>query len=132
MTTHTQLPIISLSAELARPDDDHRHQSALRWQAALHRLCLLRATTNETTYEMEWARIFDQQRLLGDLQPRSRLLELAALDVLEIQHVHGLMVLQGEGIEYDEDIENEKRELLTAIRIKVESGAPSGTCRSGG
>lgn len=132
MTHHTQLPTISLSAELARPHADHRHQSAVRWQAALHRLCLLRATTNETTYEIEWARIFDEQQLLLDLQRRSRLLELAALDVLEIQHEHGLMVLQGEGIEYDEDIENEKRELLAALRIKAESEASPGRCRPGG
>lgn len=123
----TQRPIISLSAELARPEGDERHQSALRWQAALHRLCLLRATINETTYEIEWARIFDQQRLLADLKPRARLLELAALDVLEIQHEHGLMVLQGDGIEYDEEIENEKRQVLAALRIKVESEATSGT-----
>lgn len=132
MTTQPQRPIISLSAELARPEDDRRRQSAQRWQSALHRLCLLRATTNETTYEIEWARIFDHQQLMGDLQRRSRLLELAALDVLEIQHEHGLMVLQGEGIEYDEDIEDEKRELLAAIRFKVESEPPSGTCRLGG
>lgn len=125
----TQRPIISLSAELARPDSDERRQSALRWQTALHRVCLLRAATNETTYEIEWARIFDEQRLLNDLKPRSRLFELAALDVLEIQHEHGLMVLQGEGIEYDEEIEDEKREVLAALRIKVEREATSGTRR---
>lgn len=131
MTTQRQLPIISLSAELARPDDDRRRQSAQRWQSSLHRLCLLRATTNETTYEIEWARIFDHQRLMGDLQRRSRLLELAALDVLEIQYVHGLLVLDDEGIEYDGNVEQEKRELLAAIRIKVESGEPPGACRPG-
>lgn len=131
MTTQPQRPIISLTAELARPGDDRRRQSAQRWQSAVHRLCLLRATTNETTYEIEWARIFDHQRLMGDLQPRSRLLELAALDVLEIQHEHGLMVLDDKGIEYDGDVEQEKRELLAAIRIKVESGDPPRTCQPG-
>jgi hypothetical protein len=130
MTTQPQRPIISLSAELARPDD-RRRQSAQRWQSALHRLCLLRATTNETTYEIEWVRIFDHQRLMDDLRQRLRLLELAALDVLEVQHEHGLMVLDDEGIDYDGDVEQEKRELLAAIRIKVESGDPPGACRPG-
>lgn len=131
MTTQPQRPIISLSAELARHDDDRRRQSAQRWQSALHRLCLLRATTNETSYEIEWARIFDHQRLMDDLRCRSRLLEVAALDVFEVQHEHGLMVLDDEGIKYDVDVEQEKRELLAAIRIKVENGDPQGACRPG-
>lgn len=131
-TTRPQLPIIALSAELARPAGDPRRESAQRWKAALHRLCLLRATTNASPYEIEWSSIFDHQRVMNDLQQReSRLLETAALDVLEIQHEHGLMVLQSEGIEYDEDIQQVKGELLAALRIKVENGDPSRACRPG-
>ena len=120
MTTQAQPRIILLSAELARSDDDIRRQSAMRWSAALHRLCILRATTNETLYETEWARIFDQQTLLADVQ-RSKLLCFAALDVLEIQHEHGLTVCRMDGIAYDEHQVEEIRELLAALRFKIEN-----------
>ena len=123
MTTQTQTRILSLSAELARTDDDVRRQGAQRWRAALHRLSLLRATANETTYETEWARIFDQQVLLEDLQ-RSRLRCIAALDVLEIQHEHALLVCRMDGITYDEDEAEEVGELLAALRFKVENNLP--------
>ena len=123
MTTQTQPRTISLSAELSRSDDDVRHQSAKRWRAALHRLCVLRATTNETSYETEWARIFDQETLLADAQ-RSKLLCFAALDVLEIQHEHGLTVCRADGIAYDERVAEEYRELLAALRFKIENDLP--------
>ena len=55
--------IISLSAELARPDADARRNTAQRWKAELHRLCVLRATANATTYEAEWLRIMEHDRL---------------------------------------------------------------------
>lgn len=123
MTTQTQPRIISLSAELARTDDDVRRQAAQRWHAALHRLCLLRATANEMTYETEWARIFERQLLTDDLQ-RSRLLCFAALDVLEIQHEHALMVCRVDGIACDEHEAEEYGELLAALRFKLENGLP--------
>ena len=123
MTTQTTPEIISLSAELARTDDDVRHQAARRWHAALHRLCLLRATTNETTYETEWARIFDRQLVMDDLQ-RSGLLSFAALEVLEIQHEYALMVCRMDGIAYDEHVAEETGELLAALRFKFENGLP--------
>ena len=123
MTTQTQSRIISLSAELARTDDDVRRQAAQRWAAALHRLCILRATANETAYDSEWARIFERQLLTDDLQ-RSKLLCLAALDVLEIQHEHGLMICRAESIPYDEHAAEECRELLAAMRFKVENDLP--------
>ncbi len=88
MTTQIQPRIISLSAELARPDDDARRQGAQRWQMALHRLCLLRATMNDTTYETEWSRIFEHPSLMANMQQPSKLLAFAALDVLEFQHAH--------------------------------------------
>lgn len=122
MTTQTTPQIISLSAELARTDDARR-QTARRWHAALHRLCLLRATTNETTYETQWARIFDRQLVMDDLQ-RTRLLSFAALDVLEIQHDYALMVCRMDGIAYDEQVAEETRELLAALRFKFENGLP--------
>lgn len=120
MTTQTTPQIISLSAELARTDDDAHRQAACRWHASLHRLCLLRATTNETTYETEWARIFDRQLLMDDLQ-RSRLLSFAALDVLEIQHEYALMVCRMDGIAFDEQVAEETRELLAALRFRFEN-----------
>jgi hypothetical protein len=123
MTTQTQPRTISLSAELARSEDDVRHQLAKRWNAALHRLCVLRATTNETSYEVEWARIFDGPTLLADVQ-RSKLLCFAALAVLEIQHEHSTMFCQMEGIAYDADQAEECRELLAALRFKIENNLP--------
>jgi len=36
----------------------------------------------------EWARIFDTQQLMDDLQHPSKLLAFAAIDVLEVQHEH--------------------------------------------
>ena len=123
MTTRTEPRTISLSAELARADNDARHRSAKRWHVALHRLCVLRATANGTSYETEWARIFDQDALLADAQ-RSRLVCVAALDVLEIQHEHGLTVCRMDGIAYDERVAEEYRELLAALRFKVEHGLP--------
>ena len=123
MTTQGHPTTLSLSAELARVEDDVRHQSAKRWRAALHRLCILRATTNETSYEIEWARIFDQGTLLADVQ-RSRLLSFAALDVLEIQHEHSLTVCRMDGIAYDEHQAEEERELLAALRFKIENDLP--------
>jgi hypothetical protein len=123
MTTQTQPRILSLSAELARSDGDARHESAKCWRAALHRLCMLRATANETSYETEWARIFDHETLFADVQ-RSKLLCFAALDVLEIQHEHRLMFCCTEGIEYDEHQAEECRELLAALRFKIENDLP--------
>jgi hypothetical protein len=123
MTTQTQPRIISLSAELARSDDDVRHQSATRWRAALHRLCVLRATTNETSYETEWARIFDPSTLFSDVQG-SKLLCFAALDVLEIQHEHSLAFCRMEGIAYDEPQAEEFRDVLAALRYKSENDHP--------
>lgn len=123
MTTQPKQHIISLSAELARPDNDLRRQTAQRWQAALHRLCLLRATLNDTSYS-EWARIFDRQHLIDDLRQGSKLLALAAVEVLEVQHEHGLMVCDAENISYDVAISDEMYELITAMRIKIERGLP--------
>jgi hypothetical protein len=123
MTAQAEPRIISLSAELARSEDDVRHQSATRLRAALHRLCVLRATTNETSYETEWARIFDQATLLADVQ-RSNLLCFAALDVLEIQREHFLTVCRTEGIAFDEQQADEERELLAALRYKIENNLP--------
>lgn len=123
MTAQAEPRVISLSAELARPEDDDRRQCATRWRAALHRLCVLRATTNETSYEIEWARIFDQATLLADVQ-RTRLLSFAALDVLEIQQEHYLTVCRVEGIAFDEQQAREERELLAALRFKIENELP--------
>ncbi len=122
MTTDIQPRIISLSAELAHSDDD-RHRFAKRWRAALHRLCVVRAATNDTPYDTEWARIFDPSTLLADLQ-RSKLLCFAALDVLEIQHELTLTVCQTDGIAYDEQQAEEMRELIAALRYKVENNLP--------
>ncbi len=125
MAIATRPRILSLSGELARTDDDARHQSAERWNAALHRLCLLRATANESTYETEWARILRHRLLMDDLQRSvSAQLSIAALDVLEIQHEHALMVCGAEGIPTDEQIDDEYRELLAAMRFKVENDLP--------
>jgi hypothetical protein len=123
MTTRTEPHTISLSAELARTDNDLRHQSAKRLHAAIHRVCVLRATANGTSYETEWARIFDQDALLADAQ-RSKLVSVAALDVLEIQHEHSLTVCRMDGIAYDERVAQEYREVLAALRIKVEHDLP--------
>jgi hypothetical protein len=123
MTTQAEPRTISLAAELARPDDDIRHQSATRWRAALHRLCVLRATTNETSYETEWPKIFDQATLLADVK-RSKLLCFAALDVLDIQHEHELIVCRTEGIAYDEQKAEECSELLAVLRFKIENNMP--------
>ena len=123
MTTPSQPRTISLSAELARSENDARRELAKRWHAALQRLCVLRATTNETSYELEWARIFDQGTLLADVQ-RSKLLSFAALDMLEIQHEHSLTVCRMEGIAYDEHQAEEERELLAALRFKIENNLP--------
>jgi hypothetical protein len=123
MTIQSQPRIISLSEELARCENDLRHQLATRWGAALHRLCVLRATTNETTYEAEWARIFEGATLLADVQ-RSKLLCFAALDVLEIQHEHSTMFCQMEDIAYDEHQAEKCRELLAALRFKIENDLP--------
>ncbi len=123
MTTQLEPRTISLSAELARSEDDARSQSAKRWRAALHRLCILRATANESSYEAEWPRIFDQRTLLADVQ-RSKLLSFAALDVLEIQHEHEMLVCQMDEIPYDEQKADECGELLAALRYKIEHGLP--------
>lgn len=105
MTTTQQKPrVLSLSAELARPQDDLRRRAARRWNAALHRLCLLRATTGETSYEAEWARIFDQSLLDHDLEQLSTLRAFAALDVLEAADEITFHVSRMEGISYDEDL----------------------------
>jgi hypothetical protein len=122
MTTRTLPRTISLSAELAH-SDDARHQSAMRWRSALHRLCLLRATSNETTYETEWARIFDDKALVAELR-RSKLLCFAALDVMAIQHELCLTVCRADGIAYDEQVAQEYRELLAAYRFRVENDLP--------
>jgi len=123
VTAKAEPRIISLSAELARSEDDVRRQCATRWRAALHRLCVLRATTNETSYEAEWAHIFEQATLLADVQ-RTRLLSFAALDVLEIQQEHYLTVCRAEGIAFDEQQAHEERELLAALRFKIENDLP--------
>lgn len=124
MTTGKTHHVVSLSAELSRPDDDLRRRAAQRWNATLQRLCLLRATRNETSYEVEWAQIFEVPRLFDDLRQPSKLVALAALEVLEVQHEHGLMVCEAEGLEYDDNVASEFRELLAAMRIKVERGLP--------
>ena len=116
MTTQTPVPVLSLSAELARPDDDARRRSAQRWQTALHRLCLLRATNHGTTYEAEWTRIFEPRSLTNDLQQPSKLLAFAALDVMEVQHE---IVCDMEGIPYDADAVEELPELLAAMRVNL-------------
>ena len=119
MTTQSHPRIISLSAELARPENDDRHQLAQRWQAALHRLCLLRATANETSYEVEWARIFDHDQLMADMWRPFKLLAFAALDVLDVQRAHGLVVCDMEGIAYNQDAAEEFPELIAAMRIRI-------------
>ncbi len=121
MTTQSQPRIISLSAELARPDDDARRQGSQRWQAALHRLCLLRATMNDTTYETEWIRIFEHPSLMANMQQPSKLLAFAALDVLEVQHAHMLMVCGMEGLAFDADAMDEYSELLAAMRMHIDN-----------
>ncbi len=123
MTTQPQSHTVSLSIELAHPDEVRR-ESAQRWQAALHRLCLLRATMNETPYDLEWARIFANQQLMDDMQHRSKLLAFAAIDVLEVQHEHALIVCGTDGIEYDSGAAEETLELLAAMRTKIEKGLP--------
>lgn len=123
MTTQSQSHIVSLSIELSHPDDVRR-ESAQRWQAALHRLGVLRATMNETTYEAEWARIFDNQQLMDDMQQRSKLLAFAAIDVLEVQHEHALIVCGKDGIAYDKLGAEEIPELLAAMRIKIANDLP--------
>ena len=119
MRTQTVPRTISLSAELAH-SDDARHHFAMRWRAALHRLSMIRATANDTTYEIEWARIFETETLISDLR-RSKLVCFAALDVLEIQHDLCLTVCRADGIAYDEEVAEEYRELLAAFRYKVEN-----------
>lgn len=123
MTTQPQSHIVSLSLELSH-QDDVRRDSAKRWQAALHRLCLLRATMNETTYEAEWVRIFHNQQLMDDMQQRSKLLAFAAIDVLEVQHEHSLIVCRTDGVAYDSNAAEEIPELLAAMRTKIEKGLP--------
>ena len=124
MTNQDQPRIISLSAELARPEDDQRRKGAERWQAALHRLCLLRATLSETSYEIEWERIFDPRALMDNLKHPSKLLACAALDVLEVQHEHSLMVCESEGVTYDVNAMEEFGELLIAMREKIANDLP--------
>lgn len=124
MTTQNQPRIISLSAELARPDDDARRKSAELWRTALHRLCLLRATTNETSYETEWQRIFEQATLMENMKHPSKLLACAAVDVLEVQHEHSLMVCDMEGIAYDANAMDEFGELLIVMRHKIANDLP--------
>jgi hypothetical protein len=63
------------------------------------------------------------ETLLADAQ-RSKLLCFAALDVLEIQHEHGLTVCRADGIAYDERLAEEYREVLAALRFKVEHDLP--------
>ena len=123
MTTQPESRVVSLSAELAHSDDDRR-QSAQRWQAALHRLCLIRATANETSFEAEWVGIFEHQLLMDDLHLRSKLLALAVLDVLEIQHEHSLMVCHSDGVAYDNALAEELPKLLVAMRVKIRELLP--------
>lgn len=113
---------ISLSAELARPDDDVRRRTAQRWNAALHRLCILRAVANETAYDTEWACIFDEQRAMADIMRRSKLLGLAAVEVLQIQHEYRRLVSDEVRLEYNDDVSNEIAELLLALKLKIERG----------
>jgi len=113
---------ISLSAELARPDDDVRRRTAQRWNAALHRLCVLRAAANDTAYDIEWACIFDEQRAMADIKRRSKLLGLAAVEVLQIQHEYRRLVSDEAGLDYNDDVSNEMAELLMALRLKIERG----------
>jgi hypothetical protein len=121
MTTQPQSHTLSLAIELAHPDEARR-KSAQRWQAALHRLCLLRATMNETAYENEWARMFVNQQLMDDMQSRSKLLALAAIDVLEVQQEHALIVCDADEIEYDNRAAEQTLVLLDAMREKIEKG----------
>jgi len=113
---------ISLSAELARPDDDLRRRTAQRWNAALHRLCILRASANGTAYETEWACIFDEQRAMSDIKRRSKLLGLAAVEVLQIQHEYRRLVSDEAGLQYNDGVSNEMAELLLALKLKIERG----------
>lgn len=121
MTTQPQSHTLSLAIELGHPDQARR-KSAQRWQAALHRLCLLRATMNETAYEIEWARMFVNQQLMDDMQSRSKLLALAAIDVLEVQQEHTLIVCDADEIEYDNRAAEQTLVLLDAMRTKIEKG----------
>ncbi len=123
MTTQPQSHTVSLSIELAQPDDVRR-ESAQRWKATLHRLCLLRATMNETPYDGEWARIFDNQQFMDDMQHPSKLLAFAAIDALEVQHEHALIVCRTDGITYDTRAAYETLELLAVMRTKIEKGLP--------
>jgi hypothetical protein len=113
---------VSLSAELARPDDDVRRRTAQRWNAALHRLCILRSAANETAYDTEWACIFDEQRAMADIKRRSKLLGLAAVEVLQIQHEYRRLVSDEAGLHYDDDVSSEMVELLLALKLKIERG----------
>ena len=117
--TNPEPHIISLSAELARMDDDARRQTAQRWQAAVHRLCLLRATANASSYEAEWLRIMEHEPLMEDLHNPSKLIVLAAVDVLEVQHEQKLIVCRANGIALDEDAMEEMSELIAGIRMRV-------------
>ena len=55
---------------------------------------------------------------------RARLVCFAALDVLGIQHEIALMVCRADDIEHDEHDAEEYRELLAAMRSKVENDQP--------
>jgi len=87
-------------------------------------VCVCFATVNETAYELEWVRIFEHQLLMDDMQQQSELLAFAAIDVLEVQHEHAMMVCQTDGIAYDSRAAEEIPELLAAMREKIEMGLP--------
>lgn len=79
---------------------------------------------HETTYEAEWVRIFHSKQLMDDMQQRSKLLAFAAIDVLEVQHEHSLIVCRTDGVVYDSNPAEEIPELLAAMRTKIEKGLP--------
>ena len=61
---------------------------------------------------------------MHDLQARSKLLALAAIDVLEVQQEHALIVCDASDIEYDSRAAEETLVLLDAMRMKIEKGLP--------
>jgi hypothetical protein len=61
---------------------------------------------------------------MDNMKHRSKLLGCAAVDVLEVQHEHSLMVCDMEGIAYDADAMEEISELLFAMRTKIAERPP--------
>ena len=121
---HPDARITSLAAELARPDDDARRLNAQRWKAAVHRLCVLYTTAHARRYETEWQLVMEQQPLMDDLQRRSKLIALAAIDVLAIQNEQMLLVCRAESTPHDEDAMSEMSELTEAMHNRIVEDRP--------